>query len=500
MKNRHIAKIVKETATLVNDGYLIVRAQSNQNWNIRFNNGKIEKVTVDNNNGMGVQAFTKNGASGFASEDIISREAGAELATRAFDLASQNERYHGECNKKIFETPFVNEDTILDDDCFENTTPNELIKNIAEIHNRLLEGTIPSNGKVSWQTNYFQVEDKWWIGRSDGSFVSYRVPRSVLIHVGTVKTGDCAQSMQVHRSGTGADLLDSELKDKLLHKKACDRAEFAARVSLAGTVAGGSYPLVIDYGLAKGLAHEAFGHAVESDLLHQSVLGEKGSLREGLKIASEVVDIIDGPIIKDWAYQPFSANGVPRKDTLIVQNGILKKELGDIFTGNHKEGIVSDAGRAEYYGAIPLPRMTNIRLLIKNKFSLKHNKDLFEDIKSLRATMQEYNLLEKDYHLLLLGYRGGQVNTKTGDFVFQCDGIVNLADPDLTVYKPSIFSGKILSALNAVRAGVGDEEYDAIGTCGKGGQSVPSSGGSSRYVLLNRDDQVRLGGDDKNGK
>ena len=40
-------------------------------------------------------------------------------------------------------------------------------------------------------------------------------------------------------------------------------------------VASGSYPLIIDYALAKGLAHEAFGHASESDSYRSSCLAEQ---------------------------------------------------------------------------------------------------------------------------------------------------------------------------------------------------------------------------------
>ena len=51
------------------------------------------------------------------------------------------------------------------------------------------------------------------------------------------------------------------------------------RLRDAPHVPAGSYPLVIDYALAKGLAHEAFGHASESDSYGSSCLAEEGKLR-----------------------------------------------------------------------------------------------------------------------------------------------------------------------------------------------------------------------------
>ncbi len=139
--------------------------------------------------------------------------------------------------------------------------------------------------------------------------------------------------------------------------------------------------------------------------------------------------------------------------------------------------------------------MTNIRLLVDEEFPLEPQTSLMEEVAALRQLLDQRDLLAKEgKHLLLLGYRGGQVNPKTGDFVFQCDGIIDLADPSLPIYQPSIFSGKILSALQAIRAGVGEGCFNAIGTCGKGGQGVPSSGGSHRYLLLEKDENVTLGG------
>jgi TldD protein len=46
----------------------------------------------------------------------------------------------------------------------------------------------------------------------------------------------------------------------------------------------------------------------------------------------------------------------------------------------------------------------------------------------------------------------------------------------------------------SIREGFGPLLLDAIGTCGKWGQSVPSSGGSHYFLTLDSDASVRLGG------
>ena len=96
--------------------------------------------------------------------------------------------------------------------------------------------------------------------------------------------------------------------------------------------------------------------------------------------------------------------------------------------------------------------------------------------------------------VFLSGYSGGQVNPATGDFVFNCKAIYVLTRSGVTLHKPAIFSGSMFGALQSIREGFGPLVVDAIGTCGKWGQSVPSSGGSHYFLALDPDPSVRLGG------
>ncbi|HBV85969.1 MAG TPA: peptidase [Desulfosporosinus sp.] len=475
------------------EGYFIVRAQSRREWSMRLSNGRFERVSTGEDSGFGVQAFTEKGASGFATSDVLEEGIGRKLVEKALQLARRNEEIGSKPNRTIWEAPRVEEEVANSaQKGFEEVPLVKLEEMVMNLHARL-RGAFPEG---AWQSSYRQIEEVWCIGRSDGTLVSFVIPRAVLMHQGTVRNQGKAQSTLIHRSGMDATLLFEELEDHVLEKKAMDRAEFARAVCSAPQLPRGHYPLIIDYGLAKGLAHEAFGHAVESDHMNESVLGEKGKLRQGLRVARPGVDIIDGPLVGDWANQPFSANGLPRQTVTIVRNGLLEAGLGDIFSAEEAGMPITGAGRAESYGHIPLPRMSNIRLLVERMLPLTPGEHLMDEVKAVRETLLEHGeLREGEKNLLLLGYRGGQVNPKTGDFVFQCDGIIDVAEPDLPIYQPSIFSGKILSALEAIRGGLGEGCYDAIGSCGKGGQSVASSGGSHRYLLMDADQQVSLGGE-----
>lgn len=473
------------------DGYVIVRAQSRREWAVRLSNGRFERVSTGGDSGFGVQVFTPKGASGFAASNILEESVGHSLRQKAIQLARRNEKIGTKQNRMIWKAPPVQaEEENPAAKSFAEIPLPELEKIILSTHNHLRE----ISPQVVWRTSYQQIEEIWHIGRSDGSRVSFVIPRAILIHQGTVKNKDRVQSSLVNRSGMDSGLLLQELEDHWLENKALDRAEFARAVCGAPQLPSGHYPLIIDYGLAKGLAHEAFGHAVEADHMNESVLGEGGKLRQGLRVARPGVSIIDGPLLGDWAYQPYSANGLPRQTVTIVRDGILEAGLGDIFSAEEAGMPVTGAGRAESYGYIPLPRMSNIRLLVEPALPLQPAEHLADEVRGVRETLLRHGeLVEGEKNLLLLGYRGGQVNPKTGDFVFQCDGIVDVADPDYPIYQPSIFSGKILSALEAIRGGLGEGRYDAIGTCGKSGQAVASSGGSHRYLLLAADPQVTLG-------
>lgn len=493
MNRNELRELVDRLFTESHTGYSIVRVESRREWGMRLSNGRFERVSSGWDSGMGIQSFTEAGVTGFASSDRLSVEAGREVMQRAVSLAERNAKIGAEGNLEIFKAPRVEEDA--DDPRvypFEHFSLAELQERVLSLHLRLRE----RNSEIAWQTSYRQVEDLWSIGRSDGTRVSFVIPRAVLMHQGTVRENGRAQSTLVHRSGVDVGILLLEQEDAYLENQALERSEFAKAVCRAPQLPSGHFPLIIDYGLAKGLAHEAFGHAVESDHMKESVLGENGKLKKGLKVSRSGVHIIDGPLVGDWAYQPYSANGLKRETVEIVKDGVLQGGLGDVFSAEEAGMRVTGAGRAESYGHVPLPRMTNIRLLVDREIPLPQVSGLMEEVKKVREVLKENGeLQEEGKHLLLLGYRGGQVNPKTGDFVFQCDGMIDVADPSLPIYQPSIFSGKILSALQAIRAGLGGGCYDAIGTCGKAGQSVPSSGGSHRYLLLDRDEQVSLGGE-----
>jgi TldD protein len=251
--------------------------------------------------------------------------------------------------------------------------------------------------------------------------------------------------------------------------------------------------VVLDHTLAKGLAHEAFGHAAESDIANNSILASGGRLRLGEQVAQPGLSIVDGPLPGDYAWQPVSANGIPRQTVAIIADGVLRSGLGDLFSAEQAGSPLTGAGRAERFRSRPMPRMTNIRLVLERFEPLAADPDELEPAE-VRDRLLAAGLIQAGERTLLLSsYRGGQVSPLQGDFVFNCAAIYDLTE-GAAPRQPALFSGKSLSALRAIGGALGDLRLDAPGRCVKGAQGVATSGGSHAFIVLEPHPEVVVGG------
>jgi TldD protein len=203
---------------------------------------------------------------------------------------------------------------------------------------------------------------------------------------------------------------------------------------------------------------------------------------------------VDEPIAGDHAWQPFSANGAPRRPAVLVDHGVLREGLGDPWSqaGDGREFV--DAARAESFRDVPVPRMTNIRIEVDTPLPAPGPFENYgpDEVRNLLAEAGVFSRHPRIAYLS--GYSGGQVNPATGDFVFHCKAIYSLSRDGVVLHRPAVFSGSMFDALGAVREAFGPLRLDAIGTCGKWGQRVPSSGGSHYFLVLDPTPSVRLGG------
>ncbi|MEI7556431.1 TldD/PmbA family protein [Candidatus Chlorohelix sp.] len=478
------------------DVYAIGRIMDTQGRSMTINNGRLEGISTGSGMGVGVSVFTREGYTGFASSDRVTPESAHKIVETAAKLAFSSRGFGAEPNRAVFEIASNGIQTVATDyKTLTETSYEEQVQRLKECNEQIREyGT-----NLAVRSSHWVNDTHWRIVRSDGTDISFDLPHAA-VGANITLTGASGTAVSTYAAVSGPDvsvLLDNAYSEKL-DLRARKMADLAQKLVDAPRVRGGNYKLVIDYALAKGLAHEAFGHASETDGMETSILGKDGKMRLGEQLAATGVTITDGSELGDYAYQPISANGMPRQTVEILKDGVLRAGLADLFSAAKAGVPITGAERIESYRNLPIPRMSNIRISVANPIPLATRFELVTPLE-LREALLSNGLMQADEQVLYLsGYKGGQVNPKDGDFVFNCASIYalhELENGNPKLYQPAIFSGKVLSALHSILAGIGPVLLDAQGHCGKAGQSVPSSGGANSFIVIDRNENVTIGGD-----
>lgn len=237
---------------------------------------------------------------------------------------------------------------------------------------------------------------------------------------------------------------------------AIEISNLAVEAANSAVPSAGTYPVIVDSEVIGLLLHEAFGHASEGDLVESGNSVLRGKL--GDKVASELVTIVDEGVVEGGYYFPYDDEGVEKKKTIIVEDGILKSYINSRQTAVKLKGEPTGNSRAQDYKNIPIVRQTNYYMEPRDyKFE-----ELIEDI-------------EFGYYIRGRGSTGGEVNPGMGTFTFSVGPSKVIKNGELaeTVRGVSI-SGMILETLKEVD-GVGKDlkvRTSVFGGCGKLGQMV----------------------------
>jgi len=469
---------------------LIWRAQARTTRHVMIRKGRTENTSVGSTSGHGIQVYTGEGYTAMSSRDDFRPEPAIDLLGQVIRAASTGRVLDLHATAISDLTP-VTDRAIPDRHLeFQRIDLSSVANRLVEVENDLA-AMVPGVGlRLSFSADL----DTWRVIRSDGTDVMFAMPRCNLALRASTENGDGRHSITItlHNADPGCPW-DERFCDMFI-KRAKRAASLARDLPDAPNHPPGSYPLVIDYALAKGLAHEAFGHAAEADSYRSSVLAREGKFRAGDEVGASHVSIIDEPIPGDHAWQPFSANGLRRDRVVIVEKGKLVDGLSDPWSAAPGGVRLTGAARAESFRNAPVPRMSNIRIEIDGAAPAPGE---FEDYtpERVRDLLATSGVFRKHREVVFLsGYNGGQVNTATGDFVFNCKAIYRLSEKGTVLFRPAIFSGSMFGALRSIREAFGPLRLDAVGFCGKWGQTVPSSGGSHYFLMLDPDRTVRLGG------
>jgi TldD protein len=263
---------------------------------------------------------------------------------------------------------------------------------------------------------------------------------------GTVQTG-------VEQIGglTGFELF----REEALERAACNAAGRAVRMLRARRAPGGRMPVVISSEAGGTMIHEAIGHGLEADLAGQGLSRFSGKL--GHHVASPLVSVIDDATLqgKRGSYR-FDDEGTSAQRTVLVEGGVLRSYLYDRLSAM-REGVASTGnGRRESYRHRPIPRMTNTFI-------------------SPGASRPEEIIRSTKRGLFVKKMGGGQVNTVSGDFVFDVmEGYLIEGGSVGEAVRGATLTGSGPEVLLSIDMVAGDLGF-SIGTCGKDSQGVPVS-------------------------
>jgi len=220
------------------------------------------------------------------------------------------------------------------------------------------------------------------------------------------------------------------------------------------------------------LLHEAIGHGLEGDF------NRKGSSvfsnRIGEQVSSEKCTIVDnGTLANRRGSLTVDDEGTPTQETVLIENGILKRYMLDKLNGRLMGQASTGNARRESYAHIPMPRMTNTYML--------NGEDHFEDM----VSSVEDGIYAKNFD-------GGQVDITSGKFVFSANEAYLIKAGKITKpIKGATLIGSGDEVLHQISMVGDDLKLDpGVGVCGKEGQNIPVGVGQPSLKV----DMLTVGG------
>jgi TldD protein len=497
-----MSKLLREHDSVINAAlkkaeelgvYLVLRINKNYNYSLHWKEAAIADAAVDSSEGIGIYTFTPSGHLAFGATNELTTDNIEKLVSDTSEVAKANQAMGADAAKEIYDLPF--QENLGEDDLhykavsIESIPKDKMLDFAAEIESFLLK----QEESIKPYIRFSIHQRQWRIVRSDGTDVDFVIPYSIAVVGFTMeKNGVQANGYTSAYTPTPAELLKqtSSIKEKLSEELSLAKDQLTAKPAVAG-----HYPIIITDKLAGLLVHEALGHPAESDHIAEngSVLGnERNLFRVGEQVAASGVTITDHEEGLSHGFNPYGAFGNKREAVTIIEDGLLKESISDVFTASKTGVLNKNAERSEHYGEVAIPRMSTTFLQLKKDMILEENLASASPraVQKLLKSHGVFNKHKKVYYLI--GSGGGQVSSKTGDFMFGSHYTYELTADGLTATKPVSFSGNVLEALKAIEFGVGKLSKEGWGICGKSGQSVYVNDGGHELVFFKETNHVSI--------
>ncbi len=281
-----------------------------------------------------------------------------------------------------------------------------------------------------------------------------RVSTNLSVSVVAGRDGLLQTGMEVIGAQRGYEIFDDDAAIRAARRAAARAlAKLDAPKARAGEMA-----VILAASAGGTFIHEAIGHSLEADHVQEgSSPAYRGRL--GKAVAPETISVVDDPTLPfQRGSFVFDDEGVEARPTELVKNGVLTDFLYDRATALREGRPSNGHGRRESFASRAIPRMSNL-------YIVPGKDDPARIIKELKSG------------LLVTRMGGGQVDTASGEFVFEVDegwrvenGVVKhlVRDANLLGVGP-----EALSSIDRVGWDIGW----GVGVCGKEGQSVAVSDG-----------------------
>ena len=437
-----LLKVLKKTRSHGGE-YAEVFIEHKKPVSIHLEDKKIEKVITGVDSGLGIRLIS-NGKSAYAYSNDFSEASLLQAASEVSKAATN------ETTDPVIDLRIKNPSVSFPIKLFPEDVTIE--KKISVV--RKADVTARSYDKRIRQVSviYHDFIQKVQIATTEGTITEdERVHTLAVIQV-IAADGSIIQTGYESIGGfIGFELFD-EIDIEELSLKTTKRA---LMMLTACRATGGRMPVIISSEAGGTMIHEAIGHGLEADLAQQGLSVYSGKIVQ--QVAAPYVTVIDDPTLqKRRGSFRFDDEGTPSRQNVLVEKGTLKNYMYDKLTAM-KDGVTSTGnGRRQSYQHRPMPRMSNTFIAPGN-------------------IPPEKIISSVDKGLLVKKMGGGQVNTVSGDFVFDVqegyrinNGIIG--EP----VRGATLAGNGPEILKSIDM-VGSDLGFAIGTCGKDAQGVPVS-------------------------
>ena len=190
---------------------------------------------------------------------------------------------------------------------------------------------------------------------TEGSFITTETTKTILALSTVAKRGERqAMNYDVYAKPAGFETLEKLNLEQFANNIAKKAISFLDAVKPPH----GKMDVIMSPQVAGTLVHEVFGHAAEADWIAngRSLLKDKLNMRIGTDIMT-IYD--DGSMDGGWGTIYYDDEGIPAKNTILLDKGILIQYMHSRQTAEKLGMELTGNARAQDYTHRIIPRMTN---------------------------------------------------------------------------------------------------------------------------------------------